>query len=274
MSPRLHGGATQANPLPMPRHAFRIEYDGTPFHGWQRQAVGRASVQAAVEAALARLDPAAPAVQGAGRTDAGVHATGQVAHADLSRAWDPFRLMGAVNAHLRPAPVAVTACAAVDDAFHARFSARERHYLYRILNRRAPPVLDRNRVWHVQAPLDPETMRAAAALLVGRHDFTTFRAALCQAKSPVRTLDEVKIEVHPVDGGQEIALTFRARSFLHSQVRSMVGTLERVGAGAWTPRTMAAALAAADRTRCGPVAPPQGLCLTGVGYDPDPFAGH
>lgn len=256
----------------MLRYAFRIEYDGAPFHGWQRQAGDRLSVQAAVEGALARLDPAAPAVQGAGRTDTGVHATGQVAHADLSRAWDPFRLMGALNAHLRPAPVAVTGCVAVDDGFHARFSARERHYLFRILNRRAPPALDRGRVWHVQAPLDPGAMHAAAAALVGRHDFTTFRAAQCQAKSPVRTLDEVRITVHLVDGGQEIALHFRARSFLHSQVRSMVGTLERVGAGAWSLQDLARALAARDRAACGPVAPPQGLCLTRVAYDPDPFA--
>lgn len=256
------------------RYALRIEYDGTPFHGWQRQAGGMASVQAAVEGALARLDPAAPAVQGAGRTDTGVHATGQVAHADLSREWDGFRLMGALNAHLRPAPVAVTACAAVADDFHARFSARERRYLFRILNRRAPPVLDRERVWHVTAPLDAGAMAEGAAALVGRHDFTTFRAALCQAQSPLRTLDEARVEAVPVPGGQEIRLWFRARSFLHSQVRSMVGTLERVGAGARAPGEVAAALAAADRSRCGPVAPPQGLCLTDVGYDPDPFAGH
>ena len=258
----------------MPRYAFRIEYDGAPFHGWQRQAGGLPSVQAAVEGALARLDPQAPPVQGAGRTDTGVHASGQVAHADLSRSWEPARLMAALNAHLRPAPLAVTACAAVDDAFHARFSAHERRYLFRILNRRAPPVLDRGRVWHVQVPLDAGAMAEAAAALTGRHDFTTFRASLCQADSPLRTLDEASVSVRPVDGGQEIALTFRARSFLHSQVRSMVGTLERVGAGAWAPGDMARALAARDRTACGPVAPPQGLCLTGVGYDPDPFAGH
>ncbi|QYK41306.1 MAG: tRNA pseudouridine(38-40) synthase TruA [Paracoccaceae bacterium] len=256
----------------MPRYAFRIEYDGTPFHGWQRQSEGHASVQGAVEAALARLDPAAPVVQGAGRTDAGVHATGQVAHADLSRDWDVFRLLQAVNAHLRPLPVAVTACAQVGADFHARFSARERQYLYRIVNRRAPPVLDRGTAWHVAPPLDAGAMRAGAAHLIGRHDFTTFRAALCQAQSPVKTLDAAGVEALPLPGGQEIRLTFRARSFLHSQVRSMVGTLERVGAGAWAPRRMADAIAARDRAACGPVAPPQGLCLTHVAYETDPFA--
>jgi tRNA pseudouridine38-40 synthase len=283
----------------MPRYALRIEYDGGPFHGWQRQALGQAlgqngdqngdeagglsaggarpgaalaSVQGAIEAALARLDPGAPAVLGAGRTDTGVHATGQIAHADLSRPWDPFRLAQALNAHLRPAPVAVTAAIPVADTFHARFSATGRAYLYRILCRRAPPVLDRGRVWHVAHPLDPEAMRQAAAMLVGRHDFTTFRAALCQAKSPVKTLDSIAIETRPVPGGRELHLAFAARSFLHAQVRSMVGTLERVGAGAWPPDRVATALAARDRAACGPVAPPQGLCLTRVRYDPDPFA--
>jgi tRNA pseudouridine38-40 synthase len=252
----------------MPRYAFRIEYDGQPFHGWQRQAAGQPSVQAAVEAALARLDPAGPAVQAAGRTDTGVHATGQVAHADLSRPWAPLRLMAALNAQLRPLPVAVTACAPVCDAFHARFSARERGYLYRILNRRAPAVLDRGTVWQVSHPLDAAAMAEGAAHLLGRHDFTTFRAAMCQAASPVKTLDAADVTA----AGAEIRLAFRARSFLHAQVRSMVGTLERVGAGAWAPADVAAALAARDRGACGPVAPPQGLVLTHVGYDPDPFA--
>lgn len=257
----------------MPRYALLIEYDGTPFHGWQRQAGGQPSVQGALEGALARLDPAAPAVQGAGRTDTGVHATGQVAHADLSRDWDHVRLMQAINWHLRPAPVAVIACAPCAPEFHARFSGIERRYLFRILNRRAPPVLERGRVWHVPLPLDAEAMREGAAHLVGRHDFTTFRAALCQAQSPVKTLDEATVTAIPVPGGQELHLTFRARSFLHNQVRSMVGTLERVGAGAWPPDRVGRALAAADRSACGPVAPPQGLCLTGVGYAEDPFAG-
>jgi tRNA pseudouridine38-40 synthase len=254
----------------MPRHAFLIEYDGAPFHGWQRQADGQPSVQAALERALAALDPAT--VTGAGRTDTGVHATGQVAHADLARAWEPFRLMQAMNAHLRPDPVAVLQVAQVGPDFHARFSARERRYLYRILCRRAPAVLDRGTVWQVPRLLDLAAMRAGAAHLVGRHDFTTFRSSICQAQSPVKTLDEVTVAAVPVPGGVEVRLSFRARSFLHNQVRSMVGTLERVGAGAWPPDQVARALLAADRAACGPVAPPQGLCLTAVGYPDDPFA--
>ncbi|MCU0906946.1 MAG: tRNA pseudouridine(38-40) synthase TruA [Rhodobacteraceae bacterium] len=255
----------------MPRFAFLIEYHGGPFAGWQRQN-GQPSVQAALEAALAVLDPAAPTVAAAGRTDAGVHATGQVAHADLSRDWDPFRLANAVNAHLRPHPVAVLAARAVAPDWHARFSATERRYLYRILVRRAPPALDAGLVWQVPRALDAAAMRAGAAHLVGRHDFTTFRAAECQADSPIRTLDEVGLTEHPVPGGMELRLTFRARSFLHHQVRSMVGTLERVGAGAWAPGDVARVLAARSRAACGPVCPPTGLSLTGVGYPDDPFA--
>lgn len=255
----------------MPRYALKIEYDGGPFAGWQRQAQGQPSVQQAVEEALARLEPGDHRIAAAGRTDAGVHATAQVAHADLARDWDPFRLAEALNWHLKPAPVAVLACARVQDDFHARFSATDRAYVYRILCRRAPPVMDRGRVWHVQRPLDAEAMQAGAAHLLGRHDFTTFRAALCQAQSPVKTLDAVAVAVVQAPGGTEIRLSFRARSFLHNQVRSMVGTLERVGAGAWPPDRVASALAARDRAACGPVAPPQGLCLTGVGYAPDPF---
>lgn len=257
----------------MPRFAFRIDYDGGPFHGWQRQTGGQPSVQQAVEAALARLEPGDHRIAAAGRTDAGVHATGQVAHADLSRDWEPFRLMGAVNAHLRPLPVAVIACARVADDFHARFSAMERRYLFRIVARRAPLTHDRGLAWQVQHPLDLAALRAGAAELTGRHDFTTFRAALCQSKSPVKTLDEIGVTEHPYPGGSEYRLTFRARSFLHNQVRSMVGTLERAGAGAWTPADVARALAARARAACGPVAPPQGLCLTGVTYPADPFAG-
>lgn len=258
----------------MPRFALLIEYHGAPFSGWQRQA-GQASVQTAVEAALRRLEPAAPGIAAAGRTDAGVHATGQVAHCDLDRDWDPFRLAEALNAHLRPAPVAVLRAARVAGDFHARFSARERRYTYRLLARRAPPVLAAGQVWHVRHPLEVAAMRAAAAALLGRHDFTTFRAALCQAASPVKTLDALEVEEVALPGpggGAEIRFHLRARSFLHNQVRSIVGTLERVGAGAWPPERVAAALAACDRAACGPVAPPQGLCLTGVGYDPDPFA--
>lgn len=255
----------------MPRYALRLEYDGRPFAGWQRQD-GPPSVQQAVEAALRALHPAAGAIAAAGRTDTGVHATGQVAHADLASAWEPFRLSEALNWHLKPAPIAVTACARVADNWHARFSAVERRYTYRILARRAPLVLDAGRGWRVPGPLDAEAMRAGAAQLVGRHDFTTFRASICQARSPVKSLDAIDVEEVPAATGQDIRLHLRARSFLHNQVRSIAGTLERVGAGAWEPSRVAEALAARDRAACGPVAPPGGLVLTGVGYPEDPFA--
>jgi tRNA pseudouridine38-40 synthase len=255
----------------MPRYALKVEYHGGAFAGWQRQA-GHPSVQGALEAALGRLDPGPHAVAAAGRTDAGVHAWGQVAHADLRRPWDPFRLAEALNAHLRPQPVAVTACAPVAPDWHARFSAVERAYLYRILNRRAPPTWGAGLAWHVRHPLDARAMREAAALLVGRHDFTTFRSAQCQAESPVRTLDALKVAEAEGPEGRELRVAARARSFLHNQVRSLVGTLERVGAGAWPPERAGAALAARDRAACGPVAPPGGLALVAVRYDPDPFA--
>ncbi len=254
----------------MPRYALKLEYDGGPFSGWQRQA-DRPSVQAALEAAAARIDPAGPAVLGAGRTDAGVHAEGQVAHLDMGRDWTPERLAAALNAHLRPAPVAVLAAAAVDAGFHARFLAVERRYLYRLACRCAPLALERGRAWRVGHGLDLGAMRAAAAALVGRHDFTTFRSSICQAESPVRTLDEVAIERLDRPWGAEFRFRLRARSFLHNQVRSIVGTLERVGAGAWPPERVAEALAARDRARCGPVAPPDGLCLVAVRYPQDPF---
>lgn len=256
----------------MPRFAFLIEYDGLPFHGWQRQAEGQPSVQAALEAALARLDPDVPLVTGAGRTDTGVHATGQVAHADLARDWDPFRLGEALNWHLKPAPAAVLSAARVADDFHARFSAVERRYTFRLVCRRAPVTHDKGRVWQVLQPLDVSAMREGAAHLVGRHDFTTFRSSICQAASPVKTLDEITISEHPFPGGSEIRFHLRARSFLHNQVRSIVGTLERVGAGAWPPERVAAALEAKNRAACGPVCPPQGLYLTGVRYPVDPFS--
>jgi len=254
----------------MPRYALRIEYDGRPFNGWQRQ-LDQPSVQEAIETALGRLNPTEPRIVAAGRTDTGVHATGQVAHADLSRDWAPGRLMEALNFHLRPAPVAITACARVDDAFHARFSARERRYTFRLVARRAPVVHDAGLVWQVRQPLNLEAMRQGAAHLIGRHDFSTFRASLCQAKSPVKTLDEIAIDAHPYPAGAEFRFHLRARSFLHNQVRSIVGTLERVGMGAWPPDRVRAALAARDRTECGPVCPPQGLYLTAVGYPEDPF---
>ena len=256
----------------MPRFALLIDYDGTPFNGWQRQAQGQPSVQAAIEEALAKLEPGPHTIAAAGRTDAGVHATGQVAHADLARDWDPFRLSEALNHHLKPAPVAILKAARVEDDFHARFSALERRYTFRLITRRAPLTHDRGLAWHIQHPLDLDAMRAGAAHLVGLHDFTTFRSTLCQSKSPVKTLDEITIDSHPTTGGTEIRFHLRARSFLHNQVRSIVGTLERVGAGGWHPDDVRAALAAKDRAACGPVCPPQGLYLTGVSYPSDPFA--
>ncbi|SES26164.1 tRNA pseudouridine38-40 synthase [Tranquillimonas rosea] len=255
----------------MPRYALRVEYDGAPFSGWQRQA-DRPSVQGALEAALARLEADVPSVAAAGRTDAGVHALGQVAQCDLARDWDPFRLSEALNYHLKPAPVAITAAARVADEWHARFSAVERRYLYRIVVRRAPQTHLAGLVWQLRQPLDAAAMQQAAAHLVGHHDFTTFRSSMCQAKSPLKTLDAAAVTASETDHGTEIRLTFRARSFLHNQVRSFVGTLERVGTGAWPPDAVATALAARDRAACGPVAPPHGLYLTGVGYPQDPFA--
>lgn len=254
----------------MPRYALKVEYHGGPFAGWQRQSA-QPSVQAAVEAALARLEPDVPSIVAAGRTDAGVHATGQVTHCDLVRDWDPFRLMEALNWHLKPAPVSILAVARVAEDFHARFTATERRYTYRLIARRAPLTLDAGLAWRVLRPLDVEAMRVAAGHLVGRHDFTTFRSTLCQSNSPVKTLDEIRVEDLEIPHGREYRFHLRARSFLHNQVRSIVGTLERAGAGAWSPDDVRAALEARDRAACGPVAPPDGLCLTGVSYPDDPF---
>jgi len=245
----------------MARYKLTLEYHGGPFAGWQRQDTDP-SVQAVVEAALRALEPDAPGIAAAGRTDAGVHATGQVAHCDLSRDWEPFRLAEALNWHLKPAPVAVLAAERVADDFHARFSATGRRYLYRMLCRRAPLTIDRGLAWRVGYDLDAQAMQAAADSLLGRHDFTTFRSAQCQAASPVKTLDEFRIERE----GPEIRFHLAARSFLHNQVRSFVGTLERVGAGKWPVERVAQALAARDRAQCGPVAPPEGLYLTEVTY--------
>lgn len=255
----------------MPRYALKVEYLGAPFAGWQRQAE-QPSVQGAIEAALARLEPRAHTIAAAGRTDAGVHALGQVAHCDMERDWEPFRLSAALNHHLKPDPVAIVACARVAEDWHARFSAVERQYLFRILMRRAPATHESGRVWQVRHDLDVTAMQAGADRLIGNHDFTTFRSTMCQAASPVKTLDALRVEA--VDGfsGPEIRFHVRARSFLHNQVRSFVGTLERVGAHAWTPEDVSAALAARDRAACGPVCPPQGLYLARVGYPSDPFA--
>lgn len=255
----------------MPRYALLVEYHGAPFAGWQRQR-DQPSVQGAIEAALARLEPGEHAIAAAGRTDAGVHAKGQVAHCDLVQDWDPFRLSEALNYHLRPVPVAILACAQVADDWHARFDAIERQYLFRLIARRAPLTSEKGQLWRVNNPLDAAAMQAGADLLIGTHDFTTFRSSICQAQSPVKTLDELRIAVVPRAAGTEYQFHVRARSFLHNQVRSFVGTLERVGAGAWQPDDVGAALAARDRGACGPVSPPQGLYLAAVRYPQDPFA--
>lgn len=255
----------------MPRYALLVEYDGGPFSGWQRQ-VGLASVQGAIEDALAKLEPRAHRIAAAGRTDAGVHARGQVAHCDMDKNWDPFRLSEAVNYHLKPAPVAIRACVAVGDDWHARFTATERRYLFRILCRRAPLTLEAGQVWRVGLALDVDAMQEAAKRLVGHHDFTTFRSTICQARSPLKTLDRLDIHKVDTDAGPEVHFDVRARSFLHNQVRSIVGTLERVGAGRWSPDDVSAALEARERAACGPVSPPEGLYLMGVGYPDDPFA--
>ena len=246
---------------PMTRYRITIEYDGTPFVGWQMQAHG-VSVQGVLTDAIAAFAGERVVVQGAGRTDAGVHATGQVAHFDLLRAHRPDRVRDGLTAHLRPHPVAVLAAEEVADDFDARRSARRRHYLYRIANRRADLTLERARAWRVPRPLDAARMHDAAQRLVGKHDFTTFRAAECQASSPLRTLDEIAVE----RAGDAVLVRCAARSFLHHQVRSMVGSLVFVGEGRWSADDLSAALAAQDRARCGPMAPACGLYLARVEY--------
>jgi len=245
----------------VPRYKLILEYDGRPFCGWQRQA-DRLSVQQALEEAISRFAGEMPVTQAAGRTDAGVHALGQVVHFDLGREWDPRKIREALNYHLKPHPVAVIEAEAVGDDFEARFSAKARSYQYDILNRRARPALDDGRVWHVPVPLDVDAMHAAAQLSLGKHDFSDFRAAECKANSPIRTRDVFSVSRE----GEMIAVRAKARSFLHSQVRSMVGSLKLVGEGKWSPRDFRAALDAADRSRCGPLAPPDGLYLTAVDY--------
>ena len=254
----------------MPRYALKIEYDGRPFYGWQRQ-IDHPSVQGEIEAALLNLNEETTVVA-AGRTDAGVHATGQTAHCDLLRDWTPFRLSEALNFHLKPHPIAIVDCSIMDDEWHARFSALERRYTYRVINRRAPITFEEGQVWSVRGKLALAPMQEAAKYLIGKHDFTTFRSTECQAKSPVKTLDEIDIEAIELASGTEFRFHLRARSFLHNQVRSLVGTLERVGAGSWTPERVKQVLEARDRSACGPVAPPFGLYMTGVEYPTPPFS--
>jgi tRNA pseudouridine38-40 synthase len=246
----------------MPRYRITIEYDGSPFVGWQQQDNGP-GVQAALQQALHALSGETTLVLGAGRTDAGVHAFAQVAHFDLSREWLVDRLRDGLNAHLAEQPVAVLEARAVDDEFHARFSARRRYYIYRIANRRPKLALDEWRAWHVSVPLDADAMHASAQALVGNHDFTTFRASGCQAASPVKTLDFISVSRH----GAMVEISTNARSFLHNQVRSIVGSLKQVGIGKWHPDQLAGALKACDRKACGPVAPAHGLYLARVDYE-------
>jgi tRNA pseudouridine38-40 synthase len=245
----------------MPRYKLTIEYDGAPFCGWQIQADQR-TVQGVLTAAIEALSGDKTLVQGAGRTDAGVHARAQVAHVDLSREWSTDTVRDALNAHLRPHPVAVLVAERVADDFNARSSAVKRHYLYRIINRRPDLTLDLGHAWRVPRPLNVEAMHTAAQRLVGKHDFTTFRSTECQAKSPVKTLDRLDV----VRDGETVNIFASARSFLHNQVRSMVGSLVAVGEGKWSADDLVRALAAKDRTACGPVAPPDGLYLMQINY--------
>jgi tRNA pseudouridine38-40 synthase len=248
----------------MPRYRLTVEYDGGPYCGFQAQAA-LPTVQAEIERAVALFSGEHVRLHGAGRTDTGVHAAGQVIHFDLEKDWPAEVVMNALNAHLAPQPIAVFAASLAADDFHARFSALGRRYGYRILNRTAPPVLERGRVWHVKRDLDAPAMDEAARVLIGLHDFTTFRDAACQAASPIKTLDAVQVRRQ----GEEVHLDFAARSFLHRQVRSLVGSLVQVGLGRWSAADFAGALAARDRARCGPVAPARGLCLIAVDYPSD-----
>jgi tRNA pseudouridine38-40 synthase len=250
----------------MPRYKMIVEYDGTSYVGWQIQDNGH-SVQSALQKAILKLTGETVSVRGAGRTDSGVHAWGQTVHTDLSREWVPYKLRNAVNAYLMTASekVSVIDVSLVDETFDARFSATKRHYLYRILNRPSPLALEANRAWWVSKPLDHEAMHAAAQMLVGHHDFTTFRSTHCQAKSPVRTLDRLDV----TRSGDLIEIRASAQSFLHNQIRSFAGTLKIAGQGKVTPEDVRAALEARDRKRCGPVAPPDGLYFMKVDYPDD-----
>lgn len=246
----------------MPRYKLTIEYDGAPFRGWQWQD-DQPSVQGALEAAVENINGEFSAVYGSGRTDSGVHALGQVAHVDFAKDLGADKVRDALNFHLKDHPVTVLEAQQSDAEFHARFDARERRYLYRVIDRRPKLALDRGRVWRVPQKLDADAMHNAAQIWVGQHDFTTFRDTQCQAKSPVKTIDEITV----LRAGAEIHVHLRARSFLHKQVRSFVGTLVEVGRGQWTARDVRAALAAKTRTACGPVAPPDGLYLMSVHYE-------
>ena len=245
----------------MPRYKLTLEYDGTPFVGWQLQENGQ-SVQGRLAEAINAFSGEDVVPRGAGRTDAGVHALGQVAHFNLDKDWACYKVRDALNAQLRPDPVSVLECELAAPDFDARFSATARHYLYRVVNRRAPLAVERNRAWHVMPALDASAMHETAQALVGNHDFSTFRSAECQATSPVKTLDRLAVVRH----GEEVWIEVSARSFLHNQVRSMVGSLKLVGTGRWTASDLRQALEARDRSACGPVAPARGLYLARVDY--------
>jgi tRNA pseudouridine38-40 synthase len=245
----------------MPRYRLDLEYDGGPYKGFQAQG-DLPTVQASIERAVKAFSGEELRLQAAGRTDTGVHALHQVVHIDLARDWKPEVVRDALNAHLVPEPIAILEASLAPEGFHARFSAKGRRYLYRIANRMAPPTVEKGRVWHLKKPLDAAAMHAAAQLLVGHHDFTTFRDADCQAKSPMKTLDLAEV----ARAGDEVRVSFAARSFLHRQVRSMTGALAEIGAGRWTAEDLKAALEAKDRAACAPVAPAEGLYLAGVTY--------
>jgi tRNA pseudouridine38-40 synthase len=245
----------------MPRYRLDLEYDGGPYKGFQAQA-DLPTIQGSIERAVRAFSGESLRLQAAGRTDTGVHALHQVVHIDLERDWKPEVVRDALNAHLVPEPIAILSASLAPDDFHARFSAKGRRYLYRIMNRMAPPTVEKGRVWHVKKPLDVAAMHAAAQRLVGHHDFTTFRDVDCQAKTPVKTLDLAEVSRE----GDEVRVGFSARSFLHRQVRSMTGTLAEVGAGRWSVEDLQAALETRDRAACGPVAPAEGLYLAGVDY--------
>tara|TARA_B100001094_G_scaffold322476_1_gene371866 strand:+ start:236 stop:1003 length:768 start_codon:yes stop_codon:yes gene_type:complete len=254
----------------MPRFALKIEYDGKEFHGWQRQNE-LPTVQGKIEQALAKLEPDLPSICAAGRTDTGVHALGQVAHCDLIKDWPTNRLKGALNFYLKATKISIIDCALVKPDWHARFSAISREYLFRLVSRTSPVTHDAGLVWQIKHPLDLDAMRAGALQLLGTHDFTTFRSTMCQATSPIKTLDEINITESDYPGGSEVKFQIRARSFLHNQVRSIVGTLERIGSHAWQPSKIGEALKAKDRSACGPVCPPDGLYLANVSYQSEPF---
>ncbi|MGB5863474.1 MAG: tRNA pseudouridine(38-40) synthase TruA [Sulfitobacter sp.] len=249
----------------MPRFALQVEYNGAPFHGWQRQN-DFPSVAGAIEDALLKLEDGPHKIAAAGRTDRGVHGLGQIAHCDMARDWTPFRLSEALNYHLKPLPIAIVNCAQVADDFHARFAALERQYLFRILPRRAPATHASGLVWQVKQQLDIDAMREGAAHLLGQHDFTTFRSTICQSLSPVKTLTRLDVAQVETMHGTEVHFDVRARSFLHNQVRSFIGTLERVGTGSMKPVGVKKALEARDRAACGPVSPPHGLYFANVTY--------